>query len=272
MSARAWVLGLALGAVGCGRGCAEERSSREDLAALGIPAPRERIAEVGTSTLGRAIGASMVGTSTGAAGRLAVPRPTGVITLDGKLREPSWRAAARTGPFRDEHGDVARPYSEARFLVEGDVLYLGLYAADEDVRAREGVEDDPVWRDDAFTIQLVVDARERFVLDVNARGVFADGHEVTAPDGAATIDRTWKSGLRVATDVDGTIDDAKDDDEEWIVEAALPLAAIGGSAGRTLRVGLGRCDTPKDGTRRCGSWGHAPGAATSGDRGVLVLP
>ena len=52
-------------------------------------------------------------------------------------------------------------------------------------------------------------------------------------------------------DVDETIDDARDEDEEWVVELALPLAALPPGA---TAIHAARCDTPKDGVRRCGAW------------------
>jgi hypothetical protein len=65
----------------------------------------------------------------------------------------------------------------------------------------------------------------------------------------------------VGHDVDGTIDDVRDDDEEWIVEAAVPLEQLGlGSQGGRVGVTVSRCDVPKDGIERCGSY-----------KGVLAL-
>ncbi|MCK6549976.1 carbohydrate-binding family 9-like protein [Myxococcota bacterium] len=285
MSACGWLRGAVfvalLGSCGCARGCGEA-SQRADLDRLGIPRDGQRVeggAAIARTATAATVTATAAATATSvtssaadASSALVVPRPDAPIVVDGKLKDPSWRRAARTGPFVDEHGAIARPYSEARFLVDGDVLYVGLYAADEDIRAAKRETDEPVWRDDAFTLAIVVDARERYVLDVNARGALADGHELAGVGGAATIDRRWSSGMKVAVDADGTLDDPSDDDEEWIVEAALPLASIGVRAGapRTLVVALARCDTPKDGTRRCGAWGHVPGT-TTGARGRLVL-
>jgi len=37
----------------------------------------------------------------------------------------------------------------------------------------------------------------------------------------------------------------------WVMELALPLAAIPAGATAIRAV---RCDTPKDGVRRCGAW------------------
>jgi hypothetical protein len=62
----------------------------------------------------------------------------------------------------------------------------------------------------------------------------------------------------VAVDRDGTLDDPSDEDEEWVVEAAIPLAALGvtGAPGTRIQIEVSRCDTPRHTTvRRCGAFG-----------------
>ena len=81
--------------------------------------------------------------------------------------------------------------------------------------------------------------------------VGADGRE----------DLSWESGVRAAVDRDGSLNaDDGEEDEEWVVEAAVPWKALGVVPGPTTEVtfSASRCDTPKDGTRRCGAsreWG-----------------
>lgn len=148
------------------------------------------------------------------------------IALDGELEEAAWKNAARTRAFVDEHGAPARPFSEARFLHDASALYLALYAADENIVAH----------DDAFSIELG-DAK----IDVDAAGT-----------------THWNGGMRVGIDCDGTIDDPSDDDEEWVVEAAVPLASIAAAkSGALLPIKLSRCDTVKSGERRCGEFHRA---------------
>ena len=50
---------------------------------------------------------------------------------------------------------------------------------------------------------------------------------------------------------EGTLDDPRDDDEEWVDELAVPLTLAGPPL---LAVHVARCDTPKDGVERCGVW------------------
>jgi hypothetical protein len=65
----------------------------------------------------------------------------------------------------------------------------------------------------------------------------------------------------VAVDRDGTLDDESDEDEEWIVEMAIPMEALGleGVSGERVGLELRRCDRLRsaDGTSRrtCATWG-----------------
>lgn len=210
------------------------------------------------------------GAATASAPRLRVPRISSAIKLDGELDEWAWRRAARTGPFIDRaSGEEARPYSDARLLHDGRFLYLGLYAADENIVATAKDHDTPLGLDDAFSIHLQIEQEGPvYAIDVSASGVVAD-----AVERAQKIDQAWESGLHERVDFDGTLNDPSDDDEEWIVEAALPFASLGdfgSSPPRTIFARISRCDTPKEQERRCGAWGDG-GGVYAPPSGVLVL-
>jgi hypothetical protein len=156
---------------------------------------------------------------------LVLPQLGRPLAIDGELDEIAWRSPARTGAFVDPAGAQAAPYSDARFLRDDHDLYLALYAADEDIRSS-----------DEFVVEMS-----------SARGhatwhFSAAGKVVPAP------------GVRVAIDRDGSLDDPSNDDEEWVVEAAIPLAAIPFGRDGKVRVTISRCDRTKDGVTRCGSW------------------
>jgi hypothetical protein len=72
----------------------------------------------------------------------------------------------------------------------------------------------------------------------------------------------------VAVDRDGTLNRVGDNDEEWIVEMAVPLAALGYDRvgpGTRIPFGVRRCDVSQKAPPHCGSFGM-------GDpRGELVL-
>jgi len=147
-----------------------------------------------------------------------VAKTTMPITIDGDWDEHDWPARAFRAQFVGDDGNLARPSSEVRMLHDGQQLFVALYAADENIETR-----------DAFDLTV-----GDLSLHVDARG------------------NVSVSGVRAKSGFDeGTIDDAHDDDEEWVVELAIPLARVGPSP---LPVKVSRCDVPKDGIQRCGHW------------------
>src|SRR5579863_7251121 len=113
-----------------------------------------------------------------------IPRTTVAMTIDGELKEPPWNARSFRAILAGDDGKPARPYSELRLLHDDTTLYVGLYAADEDIRTSD-----------------------RWTVTIGPRVVHVDaaGH-ADAPDVRAGIDR------------DGTLDDSHDYDEEWVIE------------------------------------------------------
>lgn len=185
-----------------------------------------------------------------------VPRTTGAIRIDGETDDGAWLGApgpARTGAFHFADGTPGRPYSEARMVWANGFLYLALYAADEDIQTRTEHADGPLWLDDSFRLVFTVGKTE-YAIEVSPKCVVSDGRRV----GQNAFDYAWKSGVQVACDTDGTINDASDMDEEWVVEMAVPLDALGiQSQGGPFRLTIQRCDTPKSAARVCTFWANA---------------
>ena len=196
--------------------------------------------------------------------RLLVPHADGNITLDGDMDDPGWlHATARTGPFVASSGATARPYSDARFVWGDGHLYVALYASDEDIRAPRTEPDAPLWLDDAFHLVFSDDKLARSI-DVSPLGTVTDG--IRAVGGQGPFDYAWSSGAHVSHELDGTANNPSDEDEEWVLEMAIPFESLGleGERGDQIALTIHRCDTPKHAKRVCGSWNGEDG-------GVLVL-
>lgn len=185
---------------------------------------------------------------------MRVPRAASAIDLNGELSEASWiDGSARTPPFAAEDGAPARPYSDARLLWGDGFLYLALYAADEDIRAALAEHDAPIWTEDSFHVAFAR-RNKLFSIEVSPIGTTTDF--VQGSDGK--LEFGWQSLARVGHDLDGKPNDASDDDEEWVIELAIPLSSLGLRGVRGERVGFSvhRCDTPKSGVRVCASFGE----------------
>jgi hypothetical protein len=144
------------------------------------------------------------------------------------------------------------------------------YAGDLDLQVHTTKHDGAVWKDDSVALTFFSSDGTKRVIQISPKGVVADG---ACPDDANDLgdprcDLKWESGVRVAADYDGTVNKVGDFDEEWVVEAAVPLASLSlGNAGSITRVSVSvsRCEVAYDGARACGSWGGAR------DAGLLVF-
>jgi hypothetical protein len=204
---------------------------------------------------------------------LRVPHAQGSIVLDGDTDDPGWQGdVARTGPFVTSAGDgetAARPHTESKIAWGDGYLYVELYAADQDIRASHEVADGPVWESDSFHL-VFDDGESEYSFDLTPLGTLTDGKRpaaVPTPGAPRPFDYRWNSGAHVSHELDGTPNAPGDEDEEWVLELAIPFDAIGLRGERGERIGLAmhRCDTLKSGARACGAWGE--GAR----RGVIVL-
>jgi hypothetical protein len=160
---------------------------------------------------------------------LRLPRIELPLKMDGELDDAFWQAkVARTGPFADGKGAPGRPYSDAWLAWGKGKLVLALYAADEDIRSSGASRD-------AFHV----------VVGDKAFDVGPAGDAPNAP-----------GGTDIAREHDGTLDDSANDDEEWVTELTIPLAALGlrGEPGEATDFAVSRCDTPKGGLFACGAW------------------
>lgn len=150
-----------------------------------------------------------------------IPATTDEIKLDGELGELDWSTHALRHVLAADGGQ-ARPFSEASLMHDKSYLYVGLYAADENIQSSEF-----------------------FDVHIGALAFHANVTGTVAPP---------IPGVKASSDRDGTLDDPSNDDEEWVLELAIPLQATGFAPGVSQLVTVKRCDTPKDNIERCGTW------------------
>jgi hypothetical protein len=199
---------------------------------------------------------------------LRVPHASGPITLDGDTDDPGWLrppGPARTGNFLFKNGESARPYSEARLVWSGEYLYLALYAADEDIESHVDQPDGPIGLEDAFRVVFSNGGTE-YAIELSPKATITD----SIRKGDGEWDFGWNSGAHASRELDGTINDPKNMDEEWAVEVAVPFDSLGmrGEPGENIGMSLSRCDTPKHAARVCAGWGEGTG---DHGRGRIVL-
>jgi len=195
---------------------------------------------------------------------LVVPRIAGPVVIDAELEgKKLWEGdTGTTRNFKDSAGNGMVPYTEAKARWGDGKLYLMLYAGDLDLQGRVRAHDGPVERDDAFHLEFGRGDEVR-VISVSVLGTVADAlcrPSRTDPTGRV-CDRSWESHARVAVDRDGTLNKIGDNDEEWVIEMAVPLAALGfadAHAGTRIPFSIHRCEIGHGSSRGCGGWGGEP--------------
>jgi hypothetical protein len=170
-----------------------------------------------------------------------------------------------TRNFRDSSGHGMVPFTQAKLRWGNGLLYLLLYAGDLDLEGSVKKRDGAVERDDAFHLEFGRGDEVR-VISVSVLGTVADA--LCSPSARGRkCDHAWRSGARVAVDRDGSLNKVGDNDEEWVVEMAIPLAKLGvpkPGPGTRLPFAIRRCEVGHESHQTCGSWGSAP-------EGELVL-
>jgi hypothetical protein len=155
-------------------------------------------------------------------------RASSQISVDGKLSEPAWAAAAWSEPFIDiEGGSRPQPRfrTRARMLWDDEYFYVAAEMEEPDVWGTLTERDSVIFHDNDFEIFIDPDGdtHEYYELEVNALGTAWDLMLIKPyRDGGPAINGWDIAGLRVGVDVRGTLNRPGDRDDGWTVEIAMP--------------------------------------------------
>jgi cellulose/xylan binding protein with CBM9 domain len=167
--------------------------------------------------------------------RYVARRANGPIKIDGKLDEPAWQQAPFTDAFVNTlTGAKVEALTQAKILWDDASLYVAFSTDDKDVASSFTKQDDKLWTQDA--VELFIDAdgdgKDYVELEASPAGVIFDsylpGHRQNQDD--------WKSGMRSATQVNGTLNKHGDVDRGFTTEIIVPLAAARGRATKDLKL------------------------------------
>jgi hypothetical protein len=178
----------------------------------------------------------------------SIQRAGTTITIDGRLDEPAWLAAPDVGPFQFPWWQAGKKEQTlTKVLYDDRHLYLAYLCQDAHISSEHTERDSAVYRDDCVEFFVAPDpARPTtyFNIEMNVGGAFLDHFR---PAGAPVQEQWNPPGVRIATKVAGTLNDDSDEDQYWILEAALPLENFTSAlsmplpkAGDVWRVGLNR--------------------------------
>lgn len=170
-------------------------------------------------------------------GRYVCKRTSQRPTIDGRLDEGTWLAAAATSEFVHIEGrDKPAPRLKTRawLLWNDEALFIAARLEDPDVRARLTGRDEIVYHDNDFEVFLDPDGdgRNYMEIEINALNAIFDLLLERAYREGGPARHEWDvGGLQSAVFVDGTLNDASDRDRGWTLEMAIPWKALAEHAG-----------------------------------------
>lgn len=160
--------------------------------------------------------------------------------IDGKLDDAVWQDTRFSALFVDIEG-TAKPaplYDTRMAMVfDNDYLYIAARLDEPHVWATLTERDSIIFYDNDFEVFIDPDGdtHEYYELEVNAFGTAWDLFLTKPYRDSGTALHDWNiTGLKVATNVDGTINDPSDMDQGWQVEIAIPFKALSPAAHKTI--------------------------------------
>ena len=183
------------------------------------------------------------------------------LTIDGHIDEPAWRRA-KPMPLRYDARithDAEPPFAEARLLWDETHLYAAFDVPDPAIRAPAMQRDDKVFTADCVELFMMphISTGRYWELNVSPTGAVLD--QLARKHKDAPLSDFSKSsnitGLRYASHIRGTANEADDTDEGYTVEIAVPWHALPDmasppSAGQRLWLLTARADRTASGALR----------------------
>ncbi len=157
------------------------------------------------------------------------------ITVDGRLDEPAWTAAPDIGKFvfpRYQEGE--KEYTVAKVLWDDHYLYLAFICQDKYIWAEHTEYDSRVYMDDTVELFTAPDPDRPHIyynIEMNVLGIWLDQYHPEGP-GVRAPDFDFE-GVQVKTTIVGSLNNDDDEDEYWILEAAIPFANFRETAANT---------------------------------------
>lgn len=183
-----------------------------------------------------------------------IERISSGITVDGRSDERDWKAAAVIELIVPWLHDEAEPVqtTEVSMLWSSEDLFIIYRCADPHIGAEIVEHDGATYLED--TVEIFATPNPDHVYsyygyEMNVLETLLDYVTFWRDGQRLTGGREWQSeGVRIATSIDGTLNDDSDVDSGWILEIAIPFdnfRHLGGSipprAGDRWRLNLNRC-------------------------------
>ena len=189
-----------------------------------------------------------------------IERVSSGITVDGRADEEDWQAAALIELIVPWLHDAAEPVqeTEVRMLWSATDLFIVYKCADPYIGAEILDHDGATYLEDTVEIFATPNPDHVFNYygyEMNVLGTLLDYVTFWRDGQRLTGGAGWQSeGVRIATTIDGTLNDHSDRDTGWVLEIAIPFdnfRHLGGRIpprdGDRWRLNLNRCAGRKAG-------------------------
>jgi hypothetical protein len=159
--------------------------------------------------------------------RYRVLRTSEKVVIDGRLDEKDWKNTKGVGKFRFPWwAKGEQEQTEAKLMWDDRFLYVSYRCDDAHIWAEHTKRDSPVYRDDCVEVFIAPNPNrpnDYFNIEMNVKGAFLDQHHPEGP--GVKVKKEWNAkSIQIAVTIDGTLNDDRDTDRGWILEAAIPFA------------------------------------------------
>ena len=165
----------------------------------------------------------------------SVRRTSAKIEIDGRLDEPAWQNAETFGKFQFPWWTSGeKEQTTARMLWDEEFLYVSYECQDAHISAVQTERDSPVYQDDCvelFTAPNPDRPLDYFNIEMNVNRAILDRHHPDGP-GKPQVPNWNARGIKIATVVDGSLNDDTDTDRGWVLEVAIPFENFAKVTGR----------------------------------------
>lgn len=155
------------------------------------------------------------------------------IKIDGLLNEQSWEDTPWTDYFIDIEGESkpAPAYkTRVKMMWDNQFLYIAAQMEEPHIWANPKPAADIIFKDNVFKIFIDPDnnMNDDFEIQINPLNIMLF-LVMNKPyrDGGKPVSGWEPTGYQSAVNIQGTLNNSLDTDKEWLVEIALPLAALG---------------------------------------------
>lgn len=163
------------------------------------------------------------------------------LRIDGKLDEPAWLEAAGTSQFVNVSTGAPHPESpvqgSAKLLWDDKWLYVGIDVKDRDLSGGfDKTQKDPqLWTKDCVELMIDPDGdgdnRDYYEIQINPQNLVFDSrfdsyNQPRDEKNGKFGHQEWSAELTSAVQLQGTLDNPKDKDVGYVVEAKIPWASF----------------------------------------------